>query len=62
MKSVNSQVMPYKLFTENGDEIDARFGSKSIANRNVESPYIVGTTTTLLKLFAKEAISIFKGT
>lgn len=59
MKSVNSEVMDYKLHTEAGEEIDAVFGCRSIAARNVMSPYIVGTTITLLKLFARNAVKLF---
>lgn len=60
MKSVNSEVMDYQLYTEDGTAIDAVFGCLSIAARNVMSPYIIGTTSTLLRLFAKEAVKRFK--
>ena len=59
MKSVNSEVMDYQMFTEAGEPIDAVFGCRSIAARNVMSPYILGTTTTLLKLFAQRAVKLF---
>jgi len=62
MKSVNSEVMDYTVYTESGEEIDAIFGNRSIAARNVMSPYIIGTTATLLRLFAEEAVREFKGT
>lgn len=59
MKSVNSAVMDYSLRTEAGEDIEAQFGCRSIAARNVQSPYIVGTSITLLKLFAKEAVQLY---
>ncbi len=59
MKSVNSEVMDYQLFTQDGQEIDAVFGCRSIAARNVMSPYILGTTITLLKLFGQRAVKLF---
>lgn len=62
MKSVNSEVMDYQLFTESGDEIDATFGCRSIAARNVMSPYILGTTITLLKKFAQKASALYNET
>lgn len=62
MKSVNSEVMDYQLLTESGDEIEAVFGYRSIAARNVMSPTIIGTTITLLNLFAKEIVELHRGT
>ncbi len=59
MKSVTSEVMDYRMFTEDGEEIEAVFGTRSIAARNVMSPYQIGTTVTLLKLFAKRAVKLF---
>lgn len=59
MKSVNSEVMDYQLFTESGEPIDAVFGCRSIAARNVMSPYIIGTTTTLLKLIGQRAVRLY---
>lgn len=61
MKSVNAQVMDYQMYTENGEEIEAVFGCKSIAARNVMSPYKIGTTITLLKLFAREVVTLYQG-
>jgi hypothetical protein len=61
MKSVIGEVMDYKVHTEEGDEIDAMFGYRSIAARIVESPVIIGTTTTLLKVIAKKAVDIYRG-
>jgi hypothetical protein len=61
MKSVISEVMDYKVHTESGQEIDAIFGVRSIMARVVNSPFIIGTTTTLLKKIAEKAVQIYKG-
>jgi hypothetical protein len=60
MKTVISGIVEEPYRTENGTEIEAIFGAKSIEDRIVNSPYIIGTTTTLLKLIAKKAIEIYK--
>lgn len=49
------------MITENGDVIDAVFGCKSINARIVTSPYIIGTSNTLLKLIQKKAVSVYNG-
>ena len=49
------------MVTENGDVIDVVFGQKSIVNRIVNSPAMMGTTNTLLKVIAKKAVSLYKG-
>jgi hypothetical protein len=46
---------------ENGEKIDAVFGSKSVGARIVLSPYQIGTTNTLLDLFTKEFIKAYEG-
>jgi hypothetical protein len=61
MKSVVGEVFDYDLHTEQGEEIDAIFGFRSISARIVLSPVILGTTTTLLQFIAKKAVSIYKG-
>ena len=61
MKSVIGQIMDYDMYTESGERIEAVFGFKSIANRIVLSPVTIGTTTTLLKLIAKQATKIYRG-
>lgn len=60
MKSVIGEVMDYDLSTEDGDSIDAVFGSKSIYNRIVLSPFIIGTSISLLKVIAKRTIEIYR--
>lgn len=61
MKSVVGEVLDYDMKTETGEPIDAVFGRRSIAARIVLSPDIIGTSTTLLKVIATKAISLFKG-
>jgi hypothetical protein len=60
MKSVIGEVLDYPITTETGQEIDAIFGAKSIYNRIVTSPFVMGTTITLLKVIAQKAISIYR--
>ena len=61
MKTVISEVMENDYITESGTKIDAIFGSKSIDDRIVESPYIIGTTNTLLGVGARRAVDIYRG-
>lgn len=60
MKSVVGEVMDYTIRTENGDEIDAIFGFRSIYARIVLSPILIGTSASLMKVIAKKAVSIFR--
>jgi hypothetical protein len=60
MKSVIGEVLDYPVTTESGQEIDAIFGAKSIYNRIVTSPFVMGTTITLLKVIAQKAVSIYR--
>ncbi len=60
MKSVLGEVFSEPIVSENGDIIDAVFGAQSIANRIVLSPYIMGTTISLLKKIAENAIEIYE--
>ena len=59
MKTVFGEILDYDMVSEDGDVIDAVFGAESIAKRIVTSPYIIGTTTTVLKLMAKKAVAIY---
>ena len=54
MKTIFSEIMEKDMVTENGDVIDVVFGQKSIVNRIVNSPAMIGTTNTLLKVIAKK--------
>lgn len=61
MKSVIGEVMDYDVHTESGERVDAIFGFRSIMARVVNSPFIIGTTTTLLKKVAEKAVKVYKG-
>lgn len=60
MKTVFGKVMENELKTESGTVIDCVFGYKSIYDRIVNSPAIIGTTTTLLDVIAKRAVAAYK--
>ena len=60
MKSVVGEVMNYDVKTEAGESIDAIFGFKSIYNRIVLSPILMGTSATLMNVIAKKAINLYK--
>lgn len=60
LKTVFGEVMPYELVSESGVVIDAKFGMKSIFDRIVSSPMIIGTTTPLLGLIAKRAVAAYR--
>lgn len=61
LKTVFSEIMDYKMSTESGEIIDAVFGGKSVDDRIVNSPAIIGTTNTLLKVISKKAVEIYRG-
>jgi len=60
LKSVIGEVMHKDMVTESGQTIDAVFGYRSAAARTVNSPLIIGTTSTLLKVISQKAIDIYK--
>jgi hypothetical protein len=60
MKTVFGKVMENELKTESGTVIDCVFGYKSVYDRIVNSPAIIGTTTTLLDVIAKRAVAAYK--
>ena len=60
MKTIFGEVMDYSVTTESGETIDAIFGFRSVANRIVTSPAVMGTTNTLLKVIAKRAVSLYR--
>lgn len=61
MKTVIGKVIENDWKTESGQVIDAVFGAKSIADRIVTSPYVIGTTTSLLEVIGKKAVAIYRG-
>lgn len=60
MKSVFGKKMVNEIRTEDGEVIDAVFGSKSIEDRIVLSPYLIGTTNVLLDLVAQAAVAAYR--
>ena len=62
VQSIISEVMNYEVTTESGETVDCLFGTKSPSARIVNSPFVIGTTTTLLNKIAEKAISIFEET
>lgn len=59
LKTVFSEVMDYDMVSEKGIVIDAVFGAKSVNDRIVISPFIIGTTNVLLELIGKKAAEIY---
>ncbi len=59
MKTVFSEVMDYEVTTERGEVVDAIFGAKSILDRIVLSPILIGTTNKLLELIAAKAVDVY---
>lgn len=61
LKTVFGRVFNDDVKTESGVQIDAIFGAKSLADRIVTSPYLIGTTTTLLILAGKRVVKAYRG-
>jgi hypothetical protein len=59
MKTVFGKVLPGEVKTESGVMIDAIFGQISIDNRIVNSPQLIGTTTSLMKVIGKRALKAY---
>lgn len=59
MKTVFGDVFEKDIVSESGVKIDAIFGAKSIGDRIVNSPFMIGTTTTLLKIISKKAVAAY---
>jgi hypothetical protein len=62
MKTVFSEILPGDVVTESGLTIDGIFGQKSIADRIVTSPEVIGTTTVLLGVLGRKAAEAYFGT
>lgn len=60
LKTVFGRVFNGDVKSESGVEIDTIFGAKSLANRIVTSPYLIGTTTTLLILAGKRVVKAYR--
>jgi hypothetical protein len=48
------------MYAESGVKIGAVFGAKSVADRIVSSPELIGPTTTLLSVVAAQAVESYK--
>lgn len=61
LKTVVGDVYNNKVYAEDGREIEAFFGYTSIQARVVGSPYLMGTTASLLEWVADKAIEAYFG-
>ena len=61
LKCTVGEVFDYDMTTESGDAIDAVFSNLSISARIVNSPNLIGTTTTLLKKVEDDVIKMYFG-
>ena len=59
MKTVFSQTIKDPYRTEDGKEIDAVFGAKSIDDRIVNSAVIIGAANMTLDITAEKAIEAY---
>lgn len=59
LKTTIGEVFEYPVKTEDGGDIEAIFGEKSLAARIVNSAYYIGSTTMLLKQLAKKAVEVY---
>lgn len=53
--------MEVPLTTEDGEEIDAEFGAESVEARIVNSAYLIGTTSTLMRVIGERAADVYYG-
>lgn len=60
LKTVFGRVFDNNVKTESNTPIDAIFGAKSLYNRIVTSPYLIGTTTTLLIVGTKRVVKAYR--
>ena len=61
LKSVVGEVMPFITRTETGEEVDAKMGAKSFANRIVESFINIGVRSSTLHAAGKKAVEVYRG-
>lgn len=59
LKTVISEVLEDDYVCEDGSLVDAIFGGKSVDARIVNSPYLIGTTNTLLSVITKKACEMY---
>lgn len=60
MKTVFGEVLPGPITTESGKPVHAVFGMKSVADRIVLSPELMGTTAVLLDVIGEHAVRIYE--
>lgn len=60
LKSVVGEVMNYSMIAEDGTTVKAVFGCRSVLARIVNSPFIIGTTSTLLKKIGNKAVELYE--
>ena len=60
LKSCIGEKLEAEMISEDGDEIEAIFGYRSIEARIVLSPIVIGTTTTLLKVIGRNAARLYR--
>lgn len=60
MKTVFGRVFGDGVKTASGKPIDAIFGAKSIDDRIVMSPIVIGTTTTILDVIGQKAVKAYR--
>jgi hypothetical protein len=62
MKTVFSETIKDPYYTEDGKEIDAVFGAKSIDDRIVNSAVIIGTANATLDIITDKAVEMYFST
>lgn len=60
LKNTVGEIMDYTMTTEDGTKIETVYGIRGVFARIVPSAFIIGTTSTLLKLIAKKAVEAYK--
>jgi len=60
LKTVFGEVLPDTVRTDTGTPVDAFFGMLSVYARIVDSPAIIGTTTTLLGVIGQQMAEIYE--
>jgi hypothetical protein len=61
LKFTVGNVFEEKILTEDGQPIEAIFSNKAIGNRIVNSPYVIGTTSTALEVLTNKVVKEYFG-
>lgn len=59
-KTVFGKVLTNDILTEDGEIVDATFSWKSVLDRIVNSPPVIGTTTSILVEIGRQAVALYK--